>query len=76
MKKLYTESITLLNGKAFQTFQQCAVRNKVSLDNLIAIEFKTNKIKNKNIINKIIKYIEINYPNAIFQISNDWWFVR
>ena len=39
LKKLYKHSIHMYE-KVFQAFQQVAVRNKVSLKDLIAIEFK------------------------------------
>jgi hypothetical protein len=59
LKKLYNYSISVLNGKSFQIFQQVAVRNKVSLNELVAIEFKDKSSATNNIINYFIK-IDIN----------------
>jgi hypothetical protein len=61
LKKLYDFSISLLNGKAFQVFQQVAVRNKVNLDELVAIEFNDKSLITDSIKNYINKY----YPNVI-----------
>lgn len=64
LKKLYDYSISVLpNGEAFEVFQQIAVRNKVSLQELVAIEFKKEFI-NDSIINYIGKY----YPNVQINI--------
>lgn len=63
LKKLYNYSISVLNGKYFQIFQQVAVRNKVSLNELVAIEFKDKSSATNNIINYITKH----YPNVIIR---------
>ena len=64
LQKLYEFSISALpRGRAFQVFQQIAIRNKVNLDNLVAIKFKEN-IVSDNVINYIKKY----YPNIIIKI--------
>jgi hypothetical protein len=64
LKKLYKYSISVLpSGYSFQVFQQIAVRNKVNLNNLVAIEFKKDFVTN-SIINYINKY----YPNVIINI--------
>ena len=64
LKKLYDYSIYVLpRGYSFQVFQQVAVRNKVNLKELVAIEFKKDFVSN-NIINYITKY----YPNVIIHI--------
>lgn len=63
LKKLYNYSISVLNGKSFQIFQQVAVRNKVSLNELVAIEFKDKSVATNNIINNITKH----YPNVIIR---------
>ena len=64
LKKLYDYSISVLpRGYSFQVFQQVAVRNKVNLKELVAIEFKKN-IVSDSIINYITKY----YPNVIINM--------
>ena len=66
LKKLYNYSISILeNGKAFQIFQQIAVRNKVNLNELVAIEFN-NKILATD---SIIKYITKMFPNVEIKIK-------
>lgn len=60
LKKLYDFSVSKLNGKAFQIFQQVAVRNKVNLDELVAIEFNDKSLVTDSIINYINNY----YPNV------------
>ena len=66
LKKLYNYSISILeNGKAFQIFQQIAVRNKVNLNELVAIEFN-NKILATD---SIIKYITKMFPNIEIKIK-------
>lgn len=64
LKKLYDNSINALNGRAFQIFQQIAIRNTVNLDELVGIEFKHISIINNSIINYINKY----YPNIMIKI--------
>lgn len=63
LQKLFNNSISKLpNGKAFQIFQQIAIRKKLSLKNLVAIEFNRKPKTN------IIKYIQKKYPNiTIYQ---------
>lgn len=63
LKKLYNHSISLLNGRAFQIFQQVAIKNKINLNELVGIEFK-HKSKTDNII---INYITKYYPNIIIK---------
>ena len=63
LKKLYNYSVSVLNGKSFQIFQQVAVRNKVSLNELVAIEFKGKSSATNNIINYITKH----YPHVIIR---------
>jgi hypothetical protein len=64
LQKLYEYSISLLpHGRAFESFQQIAIRNKINLDNLVGIKFKKN-IVSDNVINYIKKY----YPNVIIKI--------
>jgi len=56
LRKLYKQSISLLeNGKAFQVFQQIAIRNKINLDELVAIEFHDKP--SKTILNYLNKYL-------------------
>jgi hypothetical protein len=64
LNKLYKYSISVLDGRAFQIFQQIAVRNKINLNELVAIEFKHPFLVNNSIIEYITKY----YPNIIIQI--------
>jgi len=65
LKKLYNYSYSVLeNGKAFQVFQQIAVKNKVKLNELVAIQIKKD-IATDKIINYITKY----YPNLIININ-------
>jgi len=59
LKKLYDHSISILNGFSFTIFQQVAVRNKVNLNELVAIEFRDKSLITDIIINYITKY----YPN-------------
>jgi hypothetical protein len=62
LKKLYKHSISQLeNGKAFQIFQQIAIRNKINLDELVAIEFREEP--SKAILNYLNKYL----PNVIIK---------
>jgi hypothetical protein len=61
LKKLYDYSFSVSNGYLFQVFQQIAVRNKVNLNELVAIEFK------KNVTDDIINYITKYYPNIIIK---------
>jgi hypothetical protein len=56
LKKLYDSSVSQLNGEAFQVFQQVAVRNKVKLNELVAIQFNNDKLVTDNIINYITKH--------------------
>ena len=66
LKKLYNHSISRLkNGKAFQIFQQIAVRNKVNLNELVAIEFNNNILATDS----IIKYITKMFPNVEIKIK-------
>ena len=65
LKKLYDFSISMLNGYSFQTFQQIAVRNKVNLNELVAIGFRDKSFATDNIINYITKY----YPNVVIKIN-------
>lgn len=64
LKKLYKKSISISN-KYFQVFQQIAIKNKVNLNELVAIEFKKNTI----IPNNIKKYISKYYPNIIIKYN-------
>jgi len=65
--KLYNYSISVLKkGEAFQVFQQIAVRNKVNLDELVAIQFYNKSCATES----IIKYITKFYPNIIIKINN------
>lgn len=57
LKKLYDLSVSRLNGDAFQVFQQIAVRNKVKLNELVAIQFN-------NMPDSIINYITKHYPDV------------
>jgi hypothetical protein len=67
LTKLYNYSISVLKkGKAFQVFQQIAVRNKVNLDELVAIQFYNKSFATES----IIKYITKFYPNIIIKINN------
>ncbi len=67
LTKLYNYSISVLKkGKAFQVFQQIAVRNKVNLDELVAIHFHNKSFATES----IIKYITKFYPNIIIKINN------
>jgi len=67
LKKLYDYSISVLNGYSFQIFQQVAVRNKVNLDELVAIEINDKSL----VTNKLIDYITKNYPNVMIKIKNN-----
>ena len=68
LKKLYKNSISILkNGKAFQAFQQIAIRTKINLDELVAIDFKDSDEDSDN--DKIIKYISKHYPDIIIHKS-------
>jgi hypothetical protein len=62
LKKLYNHSKKKL--KYYQYFNQIAVKNKVNLKELIAIEI-TESFQNDNILN----YISKNYPNIEIKIS-------
>ncbi len=62
LQKLYQYSISV--HKNFQYFQQVAIRNKVNLKELVAIEF-TEGFENDKIINYISKY----YPSIEIKIS-------
>jgi len=67
LTKLYNYSISVLKkGEAFQVFQQIAVRNKVNLDELVAIQFYNKSCATES----IIKYITKFYPNIIIKINN------
>jgi hypothetical protein len=67
LTKLYNYSISVLKkGEAFQVFQQIAVRNKVNLDELVAIQFYNKSFATES----IIKYITKFYPNIIIKINN------
>lgn len=67
LKKLYDHSISI-NEEYFQIFQQIAVRNKVNLKELVAIEFK-KEFFSDSIINYITKYyINKYYPNVVIKI--------
>jgi hypothetical protein len=65
LKKIFNYSISLLpNGNSFQVFQQIALSNKVSIKELVGIEFK-----NKNDATpEIIQYINKYYPNVEIKI--------
>lgn len=63
LRKLYNHSISI-NSKAFYIFQQVAIKNKVSLNNLVGIEFK----KGLN-IQPYIEYIKENYPNVKIMVK-------
>jgi hypothetical protein len=65
LKNLYKKSISVLNGKYFQVFQQVAIRNKINLNELIAIEFKKKII----VPDSIKKYITKYYPNIIVKYN-------
>ena len=66
LKKLYNHSISMLeNGRAFQVFQQIAVRNKVNLNELVAIEFNGKF----TISDSIIKYITKMFPTVEIKIK-------
>ena len=67
LNKLYDFSVSQLNGNYFNRFQQVAVRNKVNLNKLVAIEFKDKKFATDKIINYITKY----YPNVIIKITKN-----
>ena len=62
LKKLYNQSKKKLDY--FQIFQQVAVKNKVNLKELIAIEI-TEGFQN----DKILNYISKNYPNIEIKIT-------
>jgi hypothetical protein len=62
LQKLYQYSLTV--SRNFQFFQQVAIRNKVNLKELVAIEF-TEGFENDKIINYISKY----YPSIEIKIS-------
>jgi hypothetical protein len=65
LKDSCLKSLSLLKkGKAFQVFQQIAVRNKVNLDELVAIHFHNKSFATES----IIKYITKLYPNIIIKI--------
>jgi hypothetical protein len=67
LTKLYNYSISVLKkGEAFQVFQQIAVRNKVNLDELVAIHFHNKSCATES----IIKYITKFYPTIIIKINN------
>jgi len=67
LTKLYNYSISQLkNGEAFQVFQQIAVRNKVNLDELVAIQFYNKSFATES----IIKYITKFYPTITIKINN------
>jgi hypothetical protein len=61
LKNLYKHSINT-NKDYFHAFQQIAIRNKINLKELVAIEIKKQYVS-KNIIN----YITKNYPNVIIK---------
>ena len=66
LEKLFNFSISVIeNGKAFQSFQQVAVHNKINLNNLICIEFNNKEDATKNIVDYIKKY----YPNVEIKIN-------
>ena len=65
LNKLYDFSINHLNGRYFNRFQQVAVRNKVNLNDLVAIEFQDKTLATDRIINYITKY----YPNVMIKIT-------
>ncbi len=62
LKKLYDQSVSK-HKKAFYVFQQIAVKNKVNIKELVAIEFIR---KDDN--DKIIKYITKYYPDIIIKV--------
>jgi hypothetical protein len=65
IKKLYKHSISILNdGDGFQIFQQIALKNKINLDDLVAIQFQEEPSKS------ILNYINKNYPNVIVKKDN------
>ena len=66
LKKLYNQSVSILNGSSFQVFQQVAIRNKINLNELVAIEFKY-KSEIDDIIINYINYITKYYPNIIIK---------
>jgi hypothetical protein len=67
LTKLYNYSISQLkHGEAFQVFQQIAVRNKVNLDELVAIQFYNKSFATES----IIKYITKFYPTITIKINN------
>ena len=67
LTKLYNYSISVLKkGEAFQVFQQIAVRNKVNLDELVAIQFYNKSCATES----FIKYITKFYPTIIIKINN------
>jgi hypothetical protein len=60
LRKLYNQSISVKSrAKIFQILQQVAIRNKVSLDNLVGIEFKKNLD-----IKPYVEYIKEYYPDV------------
>jgi hypothetical protein len=65
IKKLYKHSISVLkDANGFQVFQQIALKNKINLDELVAIEFQEKPSKS------ILKYIDKYYPNVIVKKDN------
>ncbi len=65
LKKIFNRSISILpNAFSFQLFQQIALSNKVSIKELVGIEFKNKNDATPDIIQYINKY----YPNVEIKI--------
>ena len=65
LTKLYNYSISVSKkGEPFEVYQQIAVRNKVNLDELVAIQFYNKSFATES----IIKYITKFYPNITIKI--------
>lgn len=57
-----------LGSKYFQVEQQIAIKNKISLNNLVAIEFLSRKGKNIP-SDKLLNYITKYYPNVLIKTT-------
>ncbi len=67
LKKIFNRSISILpNAFSFQLFQQIALSNKVSIKELVGIEFKNKNDATPDIIQYINKY----YPNVEIKIRS------
>jgi len=67
LQKLYKHSTNILNGKAYNAFQQVAIKNKINIANYI-IGIYISEYKKNTEIDKLIYYIEKNYPNILIKI--------